>query len=150
MLQVLKVMCLQVSPNSSSPLFPEQQILVRHMAAKNKVSSAWLLLKLDVAIGLSAGLYSLKKGVCSPLVLPPFSTTVMECRGLQSYIESCGQKQHRAGKVEHEERRCQSFWQHDRAEMLYHLGPFCERKNYFYLFVLSCSVMSNFLQPHEM
>ena len=48
----------QVSPNISSPLFPEQQILAGHMAAKNKVSSAWLLLKLDVAIGLSAGLHS--------------------------------------------------------------------------------------------
>ena len=71
------------------------------------------------------------------LVFPPFSTTVMEGRGLGSYIESCGQKQDRAGKIEQEERRCQSFWQHDRAEMLYHLGLFCERKNYFYLFVLS-------------
>ena len=40
----------QVSPNISSPLFPEQQILAGHMAAKNKVSSAWLLLKLDVAM----------------------------------------------------------------------------------------------------
>ena len=86
------------------------------------------------------------------MLSPCFSPFLYYSDGMQRAAElyTCGQKQHRAGKVEQEERICQSFWQHDRAEVLYHLGPFCERKNYFYLFVLSCSVVSNFLQPHEM
>lgn len=80
------------------------------------------------------------------LFFPPSSTIVMECRGLGSYIESCGQKQHRAGRAEQEVRRSQSFWQHDKAEMLYHLGPFYERKKnisiclrWYYFWSVTCS-----------